>query len=500
MNDRISQSLMIQHDDESITEGIINYYQQDSKSYLWTIEFFSSLTKHLKFTNVDLFECLIALRRELVNYSLRPLCNGARLDVYPSGMCRDMGSGGIAYILKQGQLADLDNIVHIFDYSEPELIASIEEQLKFYNSWLSGGKDGSLQQKLHIQHNNGSIVEGELFKYICSNPCKIKFTSSVTPSIECNNTNFFECLTSLRRELVKLNYQPLCNGARLGTYVFCNSIEMLRGNKVYIITSGNIPSQDDSLFIFDYASPSLIVSVDKQREFYESWLRSIQFVPPSEYGVYGVTFFSELYFRLIKIGDLPLMWLFDIDPSMYKNIDDEVEQADDSNELERFFEKFRAVSPVSVEEVSNELKRLRVLSSLSPEQVEEIGSLKGEAILGFIDGEILSLEYFRPNKVFKEFIQKVIAVEAPKDSELQAAALAKREGQLYIIDNRVAELEREATSPEDILGVFEIKDGQIIPDSYQPNENYSIFGNNGLMQLPASLHEALISALLSLSD
>jgi hypothetical protein len=478
MKDRISKSLIIQHDNGSITKGIISYFQQNSKSYFWKIEFTSSLTKHLEFTNVDLFECLIDLRRELAKYNCRPLCNGARLDVYPSGMCRDMGSGGIAYVLKLGQPAELDNIVHIFDYAEPESIASIEEQLNFYESWLPGGKDRPLQQELQIQHDNGSIVKGKLFRYIRSNPCRIKFTSSVTSDIECNNTNFFKCLTSLRRELAKLNYQPLCNGARLDTYIFRNSIEMLGGNKVYIITFGKIPSQDNSLFIFDYANPDLIVCIDKQRKIYESWLCSIQSIPPSEYGVYGATFFSELYFRLVKIGDLPLMWLFDIDPSMYKNTESREDRFDDSDELER----------------------LRALSPLSPQQIEEIGSLKGEAILGFITGEIQSLEYFSPNKVFKDFTQKVIAAEAPKDSELQAAALEQQAGWLYIIDNRVANIEREETSPEDILGVFEIKDGQIVANSYQPNENYLIFGNNGLMQLPASLHESLIKALESLSD
>jgi hypothetical protein len=140
------------------------------------------------------------------------------------------------------------------------------------------------------------------------------------------------------------------------------------------------------------------------------------------------------------------------------------------------------------------------LSPLSPEQVEQIGSLKGEAILGFITGEILSLEYFRYNKVFKDFTQTVIAIEASKDTELQLSALKQQAGWLYIIDNRVANIEQEETSPEDILGVFEIKDGRILANSYQPNENYLLFGNNGLMQLPASLHESLINALLSQLD
>jgi hypothetical protein len=35
---------------------------------------------------------------------------------------------------------------------------------------------------------------------------------------------------------------------------------------------------------------------------------------------------------------------------------------------------------------------------------------------------------------------------------------------------------------------------------YQPNPDYLVFGNNGLMQLPGALHEALIDALLSQFD
>jgi hypothetical protein len=164
-----------------------------------------------------------------------------------------------------------------------------------------------------------------------------------------------------------------------------------------------------------------------------------------------------------EIGALALMWIFDIENEPHE-------------------------------------KRSRALSPISPEQVEKIGGLKGEAIIGFINGKILSIDNFIPNRVFKEFMQKVIAAEAPKDSELQTAALKQQAGWLYIIDNRVVDTERAETSSEDILGVFEIKDGQIVANSYQPNENYLLFGNNGLMQLPASLHDSLIKALESLTD
>jgi hypothetical protein len=489
--------LEIQGQDGLMRSGYIDYDEQQIEPYLKILKFTSPIDNRVwEFIDVDLFECLIQLRTELSKYNYVALCNGARLDVYPSGMCRDMGGGSCAYILQSQKSPTPEDLVNIFDPAPIELIASIEEQKQFFESWHTSFDK---PETLKIRHNDGSIVTGEIIKHILCDSCVIKFESIVTSVITCEANNFVGCLMCLRAELAHISYEVICNGCRIDTHAFSRDISRYGGTTYFEIKHGKIPQKENRVYIFADTDVNLIASVEAQEDFYQSWLDSIKCVSILEYGHYGVQEFPELYFRLIKIGDLPLMWLFDIDPSIY-NIDDEIEQADNRDELEKFFEKFRAVSPVPVEEVSNEVKRLRVLSSLSPEQVEEVGSLRGEAILGFIDGEILSLEYFIPNKVFKEFIQKLIAVEAPKDSELQAAALTKQEGQLYIIDNRVAKLEREATSSEDILGVFEIKDGQIVPNSYQPNENYLIFGNNGLMQLPASLHEALINALLSLSD
>ena len=450
--------LKVQYCDETIVDGEIHYFQQQSKPWKWTIKFTSPVTDNLEFTNGDLFECLTNLRKELLKYNCIALCNGARLDVYPSGMCRDMGSGLVAYISKYGKSISEEDLVSIFDYAEPELIASVEEQYDFH---ISGVNSKLHKPKaLKIQHENGTIVEGEIIQYIGLEPCKIKFISSVTLDIECTNINFFECLIDLRQKLVILNYRLLCNGARLDSYVFHKDLQMLKGDVVFILNHGKIPSEHEWTSIFNEAKHNSIASVEDQKKYYESWLDSIKSIPFSAYGDYGIYKFPELYFRLVKIGTLPLMWVFDIENELHK-------------------------------------KRSRALSPISPEQVETIGSLKGEAIIGFINGKVLSIDNFTPNRVFKEFMQTIIAAEALKDSELQAAALEQQAGWLYIIDNRVADLEQEETDPGDILGAFEIKEGQIVANSYQPNENYLIFGNHGLMQLPGSLHEALIKALLS---
>lgn len=458
--------LIIQHQNGSTDDAYFDYFQCEEKPWNWTLIFTTDLTGTLNFTKSDIFECLIALRQELAKINYRPLCNGARRDVYPSGMCRDMGGGSSAYELKPGKHTENSDLVHIFDYANPELITSVEEQKRYYEAYLSSNIK---PLELTIEHKNGAIVQGAIFQYWHIKPPKIKFISPVTPEIEFKTANLFDFLIYLRQELYKLNYRPLCKAARIDTY---NTDEFFVHNRCSLLKMNTIPCEKDILHVLGYEKSDLLASVEEQRNYYESWLNSIKSIPISEYGDYGIAIFSRIYFRLIKIGELPLMWLFDINPLAYQHIDNRVDQVKNSDDPER----------------------LRALSPLSPEQIDQIGSLKGEAILGFITGEILSLEYFKPNKIFKDFIQTVIASEAPKDSEIRAAALEQKEGWLYIIDNRVADLDQEETSPEDILGAFEIKDGLIIANSYQPNENYLLFGNNGLIQLPSSLHEALIKA------
>jgi hypothetical protein len=286
-------------------------------------------------------------------------------------------------------------------------------------------------------------------------------------------------LIDLRQELARLNYRPLCNGARLDTYVLPVDIEVYDGIYSHILTLGNIPNKTCHAYIFDYADPNLIASIEKQRKHYESWLDSIKYIPFSEYGDYGINNFPELYFRTIGSGDVPLMWLFDIDLATRLNLNIEINQ--------------------SIKDSDNK-PILKAFSPLSPEQVEQIGSLKGEAIIGFITGHLslLSLENFYPNKLFKDFMQNVISTEAPKDSEIQAVALEQQEGWIYIVDRRVPGNPQKETSQEDILGALEIKNGRIVANSYQPNKNYLIFGENGLLQLPDLLHQALISALEAL--
>ena len=86
-------------------------------------------------TQSDAFECLSRYREYLEKLGSKPLCVGARLDAFPSGMCRDMGRGFSAYITKMGMAAD-SRPVNIFDPADAATIATVGEQKLRHDKWL----------------------------------------------------------------------------------------------------------------------------------------------------------------------------------------------------------------------------------------------------------------------------------------------------------------------------------------------------------------------------
>ena len=89
-----------------------------------------SITK----TADDFFEALRQIRLELETQNAMILCNGARIDAYPSGVSRQMSLGRIAYLNQMGQPAQQK--VAIFDKTEADWVASVAEQDKYYHAWL----------------------------------------------------------------------------------------------------------------------------------------------------------------------------------------------------------------------------------------------------------------------------------------------------------------------------------------------------------------------------
>ena len=83
----------------------------------------------------DYFEAFCEIRMKLERRELIPICNASSLDVYPSGMCRDMGSGLSAYRLHSDRKPDMDDLLDIFEADEPLKPATVADQRKYFEAW-----------------------------------------------------------------------------------------------------------------------------------------------------------------------------------------------------------------------------------------------------------------------------------------------------------------------------------------------------------------------------
>jgi hypothetical protein len=93
--------------------------------------------KSIKAEAADFFKALCLIRRQLEPEGLMPFCYGASLNVYPSGMARDMGAGLKAYRLTKGVHARMTDLVKIFEAGPDVIPASVDAQKAFWSEWLA---------------------------------------------------------------------------------------------------------------------------------------------------------------------------------------------------------------------------------------------------------------------------------------------------------------------------------------------------------------------------
>ena len=92
--------------------------------------------KAVESTATDFFKALCDVRSLLAKDGLIPLCYGASLNVYPSGMARDMGQGLKAYKMAIGRHARREDLVYIFAQGANVVPASVAAQEQFWREWL----------------------------------------------------------------------------------------------------------------------------------------------------------------------------------------------------------------------------------------------------------------------------------------------------------------------------------------------------------------------------
>ena len=88
----------------------------------------------------DYSEAFSEVRLKLEQVGLIPFCYGASLNVYPSGMCRDMGAGLSAYRLTAGKAPQRTDLVKIFESGHDVVPASVKNQKAYHAEWLQSPK------------------------------------------------------------------------------------------------------------------------------------------------------------------------------------------------------------------------------------------------------------------------------------------------------------------------------------------------------------------------
>ncbi|MEM9701406.1 MAG: hypothetical protein AAF907_03030, partial [Planctomycetota bacterium] len=84
----------------------------------------------------DCFKALQSLREQAATAGWALHCMGARRNVWPSGMARDMGGGLKAYLMTMGKHARREDLVGIFEPDDAPDGSTVAEQKAFFEKWL----------------------------------------------------------------------------------------------------------------------------------------------------------------------------------------------------------------------------------------------------------------------------------------------------------------------------------------------------------------------------
>jgi hypothetical protein len=122
-----------QRDSGSTTSGVI-MTGRDGRYATLSLEA-PDLQLALEARGRDFFDALQQLRLQLEPLGWYPLCNGARIDCYPSGMARDMGEGRAVYVLSQ--TLDKLPLVPTFEPADREKVGTVAEQDANFKRWFA---------------------------------------------------------------------------------------------------------------------------------------------------------------------------------------------------------------------------------------------------------------------------------------------------------------------------------------------------------------------------
>ncbi|KZO94668.1 hypothetical protein CALVIDRAFT_196277 [Calocera viscosa TUFC12733] len=111
------------------------------------------------------------------------------------------------------------------------------------------------------------------------------------------------------------------------------------------------------------------------------------------------------------------------------------------------------------------------------------------------DGDGLGLNDFRENAPFLRVLHAVLREGVGRDERWKAEAVSRGEGYMSISDARNPPMPNRTPEPEDTLGMVQVAEGQILPDSYEPMPTYRVCTTDGILTLTPELEQLLIERL-----
>jgi hypothetical protein len=132
-----------------------------------------------------------------------------------------------------------------------------------------------------------------------------------------------------------------------------------------------------------------------------------------------------------------------------------------------------------------------------------------EALIGIVlepresPRDPITPDNFRQNTAFINLLQGLMAEHGEWMDDMRIDAEAKGNGVLYVIDERSAkpvEGQEWIVRSDDLIGEFDVKDGEIVPGSYRRNPDFALVNEEGLFQLTDEIAETVIVAIENLPD
>jgi hypothetical protein len=149
------------------------------------------------------------------------------------------------------------------------------------------------------------------------------------------------------------------------------------------------------------------------------------------------------------------------------------------------------------------------LTCVDVERLNKGRGIPVEALIGVVlqsrenPDDSIAPDNFRANMAFMNLLQGLMAENGEWMDDMRINASALGTGVLYVIDERSpkpVEGQEWIVRSDDLIGEFDVKDGEIVPGSYRRNPDFALVNEEGLFQLTDGIAKTVMVAIENLPD